>query len=126
MSAATPTRIRKPLTAEQTTARNTRRRERTAKKRAAAGKPAYLKPAAKKAVPFRSGHTRKKTKPEGRKTRIDWNSIIYKLQHGPKNATVRRKCSTPGVAQVTRVRLLNSYEGIEAETKGVTLILSCA
>lgn len=60
------------------------------------------------------------------KTRTDWNSVIYKLQHGPKSKTVRHVCSSPGVAQVTRVRLLEVYEGIEAETKGSTLILSRA
>lgn len=124
MSEATPApKIRKALTAEQTDARNARRRDLTADRRrdAVAVK---QRTAAKKTKP--KGSRKKMKRTTGRKTRTDWDSIIYKLQHGPKSTTVRRVCSTSGVAQVTRVRLLNAYDGIEAETKGATLILSRA
>lgn len=127
MSTATPTykatRIRPTLTGPQRDRRNELRRKRAAEARKA-------KTATTKKVTAKKETPRKKTKRatnlKGRKTRTDWDSIIYKLQHGPKRTTVRRVCSTPGVAQVTRVRLLDAYEGIEAETKGTTLILSRA
>ena len=110
-------RVRKPLTPAQTIARNDRRRERAAEARKAKTAP-KPKPKRKK--------LKRKTNLKSRKTRKDWNAAIYALQHGPKNKTIQHKCSTPGVAQVTRVRLLAVYDGIEAETKGSTLIISRA
>jgi hypothetical protein len=120
MSATAPTKTRKALTPAQTDARNARRREAAAEKRTAAKKAARPNPkGARKKM-------KRATNLKGRKTRTDWDSIIYKLQHGPKSKTLRHRCSTPGVAQVTRVRLLDAYDGIEAETRGVMLILSRA
>ena len=113
-------RVRKALTKDQTDARNARRRKRAAEKNAAK----------KVAATSRKKKSRKKTKRatnlKGRKTRTDWNALIYGLQKAPKGKTLRRVCSSPGVAQVTRVRLLEAFEGIEAETKGSTLIVSRA
>jgi len=67
--------------------------------------------------------TRGKPKRKTKTARTDWDALIVKLQSGPKGGTIVRKCSTPGVAQVTRCRLIDTYEGIGGETDGVTLTL---
>ncbi len=57
--------------------------------------------------------------------RRNWPEIIDKLnksQHG----WMRLRCGSPGSAQVTRCRLLNEWDGLEARTEGAVLILSLA
>lgn len=123
-AAPTKTRVRKALTEAQTTARNARRRDLAAEARKTTKKASAKRVTTKKRETKRK--TKRRTNLKNKATRRNWNDAIYKLQHGPKSKTIRHTCSTPGVAQVTRVRLLAAYDGIEAETKGATLIISRA
>ena len=64
-----------------------------------------------------------KARKGGRKlaaTRRDWTKIIEKLNRNP-DRQLRFAMGTPGSAQVTRVRLLQDWNNIEAWTRGSTL-----
>lgn len=72
-----------------------------------------------------SRKTKRKSSRKRRATRTNWGDVIDKLNR-TASGTIRRVCSTPQVAQVTRVRLLDTFSGIHAETKGNTLTISRA
>ncbi len=55
----------------------------------------------------------------------DWESIVEKFLRS-KNKTRTVKMGSPGSAQVTRCRLLQTYEDIEVVTKEDKLILKRA
>jgi hypothetical protein len=58
------------------------------------------------------------------KNRRNWDSIIDKLNS--KGKPIRIKMGSPGSAQVTRVRLMELYDGLNAHTKGAYLHLDLA
>jgi hypothetical protein len=58
------------------------------------------------------------------KNRRNWDSIIDKLNS--KGKPIRIKMGSPGSAQVTRVRLMELYDGLNARTKGAYLHLDLA
>lgn len=58
------------------------------------------------------------------KNRRNWESIIDRLNS--KGKPIRIKMGSPGSAQVTRVRLMELYEGLNAHTKGSYLHLDLA
>lgn len=58
------------------------------------------------------------------KNRRDWDSIIDKLNN--KGKPIRIKMGSPGSAQVTRVRLMELYDGLNAHTKGAYIHLDLA
>ncbi len=109
---------------------NEEKNERRRAKRAAYKAKKTAKVENRKPTKSQARKTKRKTKRttnlKGRATRTDWNEIIYKIQKGPKSKTFKRELSSAGVAQVTRVRLLQAFDGIEAETQGATLFISRA
>ena len=58
------------------------------------------------------------------KNRRNWESIIDRLNS--KGKPIRIKMGSPGSAQVTRVRLMELYEGLNARTEGSYLHLDLA
>ncbi|MCW4026726.1 MAG: hypothetical protein NWE76_04490 [Candidatus Bathyarchaeota archaeon] len=58
------------------------------------------------------------------KNRRDWDSIIDKLNKNGK--PMRIKMGSPGSAQVTRFRLMEIYDGLDAHTKGAYIHLDLA
>ncbi len=56
--------------------------------------------------------------------RRNWDSIIDKLNS--KGKPIRIKMGSPGSAQVTRVRLMGLYDGLDAYTNGSYLHLDLA
>ena len=52
----------------------------------------------------------------------DWSQVIEKLNRTP-SGEMRIKMGSPGSAQVTRCRLLEQWNNLDAETVGPTLIL---
>lgn len=52
----------------------------------------------------------------------DWSKVIDKLNRTPRGE-LRVKMGSPGSAQVTRCRLLEQWNNLEAETVGSTLVL---
>ena len=56
---------------------------------------------------------------------FDWDEVYLKLMKG-KRKSRRVRLGSPGSAQVTRCRLLETYHGIEARTEGNLLIITRA
>ncbi len=54
--------------------------------------------------------------------RRNWSAVIDRLNRSPKGA-ITVKMGTPGSAQVTRVRLLEQWNGIEVRSGGSNLYL---
>lgn len=57
------------------------------------------------------------------KKRYDWSAEIQKLNDSKKGVKIYH-LSSPGVAQVTRVRLLDEWNNLFARTEGSSLVLS--
>ena len=57
-----------------------------------------------------------------RPVRRDWDKIVEKLNASPRGE-MKIRMGSPGSAQVTRVRLLAEWKGLEAHTVGSTLHL---
>ena len=51
------------------------------------------------------------------KNHRNWESIIERLNVS-KKGEIKVKMGSPGSAQVTRVRLIETYEGLDVYTKG--------
>lgn len=62
------------------------------------------------------------------KPRRDWAAIVAKVQNSKakKPRPARVECSTPTAAQVQRVRLLDTYDGIAVRTEGKTIVITKA
>ena len=54
--------------------------------------------------------------------RRNWSAVIDRLNRSPKGA-ITVKMGTPGSAQVTRVRLLEQWNGIEVRSRDSNLYL---
>ncbi len=52
----------------------------------------------------------------------DWSKVIERLNMS-KSGELKVKMGSPGSAQVTRCRLLEQWNNLEAETVGATLVL---
>ena len=52
----------------------------------------------------------------------DWSKVIDRLNRSPRGE-LRVRMGSPGSAQVTRCRLLEQWNNLEASTVGSTLIL---
>ena len=52
----------------------------------------------------------------------DWSKVIERLNQS-KSGEIKVKMGSPGSAQVTRCRLLEQWNNLEAETVGATLVL---
>lgn len=55
----------------------------------------------------------------------DWNAVIDRLNRSTRGE-LRIRMGSPGSAQVTRVRLLEQWAGIDVTTVGPVLILRLA
>ncbi len=56
-------------------------------------------------------------------SRYDWNSVIEQLNQGPYRE-IHATMGTPKSAQVTRVRILRDWNGVDARTEGRVVMIS--
>jgi hypothetical protein len=66
---------------------------------------------------------KKRPKKVKRAKQGSWEDRILALT---ESKPLAHKCSSPGVAQVTRVRLMQAYDGIDAYTEGSILHVELA
>ncbi len=57
--------------------------------------------------------------------RRDWDATIARL-NATETGELAIRMGSPGSAQVTRVRLLSRYSGLEAHTEGARILLRLA
>jgi len=66
--------------------------------------------------------TRPRTRARARAKPRDWNAVIDRLNRSARGQ-LRIRMGSPGSAQVTRVRLLEQWAGVEIPTVGPVLVL---
>ena len=78
--------------------------------------------ARKKSTPIRSLKKQRRRSPRVPQPRRKWDNIIERLSKSVSGKT-RVTMGSELSAQVTRVRLLKTYEGIFVKTQGKTIII---